>query len=63
MGNPDFSFLNSKTGVCVTDLKPSGKVEIEGEVYNVLARKGYIYCGISVRVVKTVGASIYVEKI
>lgn len=62
-GNPDFSFLKGKAGTCVTDLKPSGKVEIEGIVYNVLADKGYLYNGNMVRVIKSNGASIYVEKI
>ena len=63
MGNPDFSFLKGKAGTCVTDLNPSGKVEIEGEIYNVLSVKNYLYNGNMVRVVKTVGASIYVQKI
>ena len=62
-GNPDFSFLKGKAGTCVTDLKPSGKVEIDGEVYNVLADQGYLYNGNMVRVIKTVGASVYVQKI
>ena len=62
-GNPNFSFLKGKAGVCVTDLNPSGKVEIDGDIYNVFSREGYLYNGNMVRVVKTVGASIYVEKI
>jgi len=63
MGNPDFSYLKGKSGICVTDLKPSGKVEIDGDVYNVLSEKEYIYNGCFVRVIKTVGASIIVKKI
>jgi len=63
MGNPDFSFLIGKTGECITDLKPSGKVKIDGKIYNVLSEKNYLYNGNAVKVVKTVSASIYVEKI
>ena len=63
MGNPDFSFLVGRTGECITDLKPSGKVKIDGKIYNVLSEKGYLFNGNFVRVVKTVSASIYVEKI
>jgi membrane-bound serine protease (ClpP class) len=62
-GNPDFSFLKNKAGICITDLNPSGKVEIDGEVYNVLSEKEYLYNGNMVRVVKTVGHNIYVKKI
>ena len=63
MGNPDFSFLIGRTGECITDLKPSGKIKIDGKIYNVLSEKGYLYNGHFVKVVKTVSASIYVEKI
>lgn len=63
MGNPDFSFLLGKEGVCVTDLNPSGKVEIDGVKYNVLAEKGYLYNGNKVKVIKCVSSSVYVEKI
>ena len=63
MGNPDFSYLKGKTGVCTTDLNPAGKAEIDGEIFDVHANKGYLYNGNLVRVVKTVGAIIYVEKV
>lgn len=63
MGNPDFSFLIGRVGECVTDLKPSGKVKVDGHVYNVLSEKGYLYNGNAIRVVKTISSSIYVEKI
>lgn len=63
MGNPDFSFLLNKEGVCVTDLNPSGKVEIDGVKYDVLSEKGYLYNGNRVKVVKCVSSSVYVQKI
>lgn len=62
-GNPDYSFLKGRAGVCVTDLNPSGKVDIDGEVYNVHSDKGYLYNGNMVRVIRVSGAIIYVDKI
>ncbi|MBQ9790643.1 MAG: hypothetical protein IJW24_03510 [Clostridia bacterium] len=63
VGNPDFSYLKGKAGVCTTDLNPAGKVEIDGEIFDVHSQKGYLYTGNMVRVTKTVGAIIYVQKI
>ncbi len=63
VGNPDYSYLKGKAGVCKTDLNPAGKVEIDGEVFDVHSKKGYLYTGNMVRVTKTVGAIIYVEKV
>ena len=62
-GNPDYTFLKGRAGVCVTDLNPSGKVDIDGEVFNVHSDKGYLYNGNMVRVVRVNGAIIYVDKI
>lgn len=63
MGNPNYSFLIGKVGECKTDLNPSGKVEINGGIYNVFSEKGYLFKGNSVVVVRTVSSSIYVKKI
>ena len=63
VGNPNYSFLIGKIGECVTDLKPIGKAKIEGNIYNVKSEKYYLYNGNRVRVVRTEGSTIYVEKI
>ena len=62
-GNPDFNFLVNKEGVVKTDLKPSGKVEIDGKIYDVSSSKEYIYATNKVKVVKIEDTRIIVEKI
>ena len=63
MGNPNYDFLLGHEGECVTDLKPIGKVKIDGRVYNVRSEKGYLFNGNFVVVVKTESSNIYVKKI
>lgn len=63
MGNPNFSFLIGKVGECKTDLNPSGKIVIDGGIYNVFSEKGYLYKGNHVVVTRTVSSSIYVKKV
>lgn len=62
-GNPDYSFLVGKSGVVTSDLKPSGKVEIEQSIYDVTSTKDYIFAGSRVKVVKVYAQKIIVEKI
>ena len=51
-----------KEGRAVTDLRPSGKVEVDGEVYDAVSSLGdYIVKGMAVTVVKYQGGQIYVE--
>ena len=51
-----------KEGRAVTDLRPSGKVEVDGEVYDAVSSLGdYIVKGMAVIVVKYQGGQIYVE--
>ena len=63
MGNPNYSFLIGRVGECKTDLKPAGKVVIDGGIYNVFSEKGYLYNGNKVVVTRTVSSSIYVKKV
>lgn len=62
-GNPDYSFLVGKTGIVISDLKPSGKIEIEQNVYDVTSTKDYIFAGSRVRVAEVYAQKIIVEKI
>ena len=62
-GNPDYSFLIGKKGKVVSDLKPSGKAEIDGKVYDVTSVKEYIYQSNLVKVIKIENTRIIVEKI
>lgn len=53
-----------KNGVAVTDLRPAGKVEVEGDIYDAVSLWGdYIVKGTSVCVKKYQSGQIYVEKI
>ena len=62
-GNYDYSFLLNKQGVVVADLKPSGKVKIEGKIYDVSCVKKYLYAGTKVYVSKVETSRIYVKQI
>lgn len=55
--------MTGKIGVATTMLRPSGKVEIEGEIYDATALIGYIDKGTAVRVVKFETAQLFVQKI
>ena len=61
-GYLDYSFLVGKEGVVVADLKPTGKVDIEGKVYEVTTSKEYIYSGTHVRVDKIINQRVVVKK-
>lgn len=61
-GTPDFSEFMGRTGVCKTDLRPTGKVDFGDKIMDCVAQKGYIYAGHNVKVVKIEGAKIVVAK-
>ncbi|MBQ7466894.1 MAG: hypothetical protein IJS74_02350 [Clostridia bacterium] len=61
-GNPDYSFLKGKVGMVVSDLKPTGKVEIQGAIYEVSSISDYISAGCVVKVVKVMASRVFVEK-
>lgn len=62
-GNPDYSFLVGETGEVVSDLKPFGKVEICGRVYDATTTKEYVFSGSKVVVSKVIAQKIIVKKI
>ncbi len=55
--------LTGKTGTAYTVLRPSGKVIIEGKIYDAVANLGMIDKGEQVIVVKDEAAQLYVEKL
>lgn len=61
-GNPDYSFLNGRVGMVISDLKPTGKVEIQGAIYEVSSMSDYIAAGSIVKVVKVMVSRVFVEK-
>lgn len=54
--------LIGKKGTAFTILRPSGKVEIEGEIYDATAETGYIEKGENVQVVRYETAQLFVRK-
>lgn len=50
-------------GNAVTDMRPAGKVEIDGEVLDAVAIRGFIHAGAKVKVIKYENAQIYVAEI
>ena len=57
----DFNIVG-QTGEAMTDLRPSGKVIINNEVYDAISKQGFIEIGSSVTVVKFENMQLYVEK-
>lgn len=54
--------LKGKTGTAKTVLRPSGKVEIEGEVYDAVTSGEFIEKGATVTVLRIEATQLYVEK-
>lgn len=50
------------TGTATTDLRPSGKAEIDGEVLDVVAESDFILKGQSVRIIKEDGMGVVVKR-
>lgn len=50
-------------GTAVTDMRPAGKVEINGEVLDAVAVRGFIHAGARVKVMKYENAQIYVAEV
>ncbi|MGC8802313.1 MAG: NfeD family protein [Bacteroidales bacterium] len=57
------STLIGKTGKAVTVLRPAGKIEIEGEIYDAVSESGFIEPNASVKVIKTLASQLYVIKL
>jgi membrane-bound serine protease (ClpP class) len=55
--------LVGKTGKAYTILRPSGKVELEGEIYDAYTRGEYIAQGDEVEVISNEGTSLKVKKL
>ena len=52
-----------KTGVAVTVLRPSGRIRVEGELFDAKAEIGYIEKGEQVKVIRDEAGQLYVIKI
>jgi len=57
---PVFDNMVGKTGRAATVLRPSGKVEIDGEYYDGVSESGFIEKGTQVEVIRSENAQVYV---
>ena len=55
--------LIGREGIAATILRPSGKVEIDSDLYDATAETGYIEKGEKVKVVKYETAQLFVRKV
>ncbi len=60
--NPVMTTLKGKTGISTTMLRPSGKIEIDDEIYDATALTGFIDKGEKVKVVKYETSQVFVVK-
>ncbi len=63
VSTPIFNNLIGKEGIAATILRPSGKVNIDNELYDGVSESGFIEKGQRVKVIRFENAQIYVETI
>ena len=61
-GTRDYSGLVGKTGVVTTVLRPAGKINIDGEIVDVVARDGFVEVGATVTVLSVEGSKVIVAE-
>ena len=59
--DPELLLLKGKSGMAITTLRPSGKIDIEGQTYDAMAMSGMIDKGTTIVVVRVEAAQLYVE--
>ncbi|MDD2305987.1 MAG: NfeD family protein [Prolixibacteraceae bacterium] len=59
--DPELLLLKGKSGMAVTTLRPSGKINIDGQSYDAMAVSGMIDKGTNIVVVRVEAAQLYVE--
>lgn len=59
--DPELKLLKGKTGIAITTLRPSGKISIEGKIYDAMATVGMIDKGTRILVTKVEAAQLYVD--
>lgn len=60
VSSPNLTQLIGKEGTAATVLRPSGKVSIEGELYDGVSESGFIEKGTPIKVVRFESAQVYV---
>ena len=59
--DPELLLLKGKNGMAITTLRPSGKINIDGQSYDAMAVSGMIDKGTNIVVVRVEAAQLYVE--
>lgn len=52
----------NKIGVAITPLRPSGKVEVDGEIFDAISQSGFIDKGVSIRIIRFDTSQLVVTK-
>nr|WP_300002191.1 NfeD family protein [Tissierella sp.] len=63
IGSRSKGYYLKKIGVTVTELRPSGFINIEGERIDALSDEGFIASGSSIEVIRVEGSKIFVRRI
>ncbi|MBN7572825.1 serine protease [Clostridium sp. 2-1] len=62
ISSSDLDYLLGKTGVAVTDLRPTGSVDIDGVKFDVISEGEYIRKGTNIEIFKVSGVKLLVKK-
>lgn len=63
ISSSDLDYLLGKIGIAITDLRPSGSVDINGVKFDVISDGEYIYVGTKVEIFKVSGVKLLVKKV
>ena len=63
ISSSDLDYLLGKKGVALTDLRPSGSVDIDGVKFDVVSDSEYITSGAKVEIFKVSGVKLLVKKV
>ncbi|MBD7911420.1 MULTISPECIES: NfeD family protein [Clostridium] len=63
ISSSDLNYLLGKKGIAITDLRPSGSVDIDGVKFDVISDGEYISSGTKVEIFKVSGVKLLVKKI
>ncbi|GKX67563.1 NfeD family protein [Inconstantimicrobium mannanitabidum] len=62
ISSSDLDYLLGKKGITITDLRPSGSVDIDGVKFDVISEGEYIPSGTNVEIFKVNGVKLVVKK-
>jgi membrane-bound ClpP family serine protease len=63
ISSSDLDYLLGKRGITITDLRPSGSIDLDGVKFDVISNGEYIQRGTEVEIYKVSGVKLLVKKI